>query len=394
MPNYKYKGKDLSNKPVQGKIFASSEVDCYAKLRQQDIFALSVREIGVKKVDLYRLKTMELADFCRQIGTMQSAGIPIVKAVDILRARTTKKQVLGVYNQLHNLISQGNTITAAMEGCNGSFPELLINMFKAGEANGRLDDVSIKMAGYYENEHKIGVKIRNATAYPSVLAGITIVITVALFTLVLPQMFALIEDSGAELSLLTIVIFGISKFMLTYWPVCIICVVVLLGLLMYYVHMRRVAVDRAKINLPKIGRLLIIIYTSRFARTMSSLYSSGISMLDAVEMSAKTIGNKYIEKEFVGVAHKIRSGQPLSRSVDGADGVDSKLISSIYIGEETGRLDQMLSAISEEYDYEASAAIDRIIAYLEPIMIIIMGLIIGTVIVAIMLPMMQMYSAF
>ncbi|WP_409968069.1 type II secretion system F family protein [Bengtsoniella intestinalis] len=394
MPNYSYKGKRLDNKAVKGTISATSPNDCYTKLREQDIFALTVREVGAKKADLYRLKTMELADFCRQIGTMQSAGITIIKAVEILRDRTSKRSLLGVYNQLHALISQGNTITAAMEQSNGPFPELLINMFKSGEANGQLDEVAIKMATYYEHEHHVNVKIRNATAYPSVLAFITVAITIGLFTLVLPQMFTLIENSGAELSLLTVIIFGISQFILSYWPICAIGVAALVCLVLYFIHMRRMAFDHMKITMPKIGRLLIIIYTSRFARTMSSLYSSGVSMLDAVEMSAKTIGNKYIEAQFGEVAQKIRSGQPLSRSVDGADGVDSKLVSSIYIGEETGRLDQMLNAISEEYDYEASAAIDRIISYLEPIMIIIMGLVIGTVIVAIMLPMMQMYTAF
>lgn len=393
MPQFQYKGTNQQNKAVRGSIEAYSESDCYQRLKKQGIFAHTVAVQDGQMFGNYRLKATELSVFCRQLGSMQASGIPIIRAIDILKERITKPTLLKVYQKLYQYVTEGNTLSEAMRSCGNAFPALLVNMFAAGEANGKLDESAIKMATYYESEHRINTKIRNAMVYPIILAVVTVAVVLLLFTLILPQMFDVIESSGASINGLTAVILAISQLLINQWYLVLLGAILLVMLIIFLVKKNQHEVDRIKLHLPKIGYLLTIIYTARFARTLSSLYGSGVSMIDAVEMSAKTIGNRYMQAQFVQVVQKIRSGQALSAAIEDTDGMDKKLISAIYVGEETGRLDQMLASVSTEYEFESSSAIERMLTFLEPAMLIIMALIIGTVLIGVMLPLMQMYSS-
>ncbi len=393
MAEFKYSGKDLHNKIVKGKIEGKSMYDVFYALKERGIYSYQLDEIAQQGDRSLKLKLPELVDFCRQVGTMLSAGIPITRAVLILMERADSNTVKSVYEKLYDVITVGNTLSSAMEECKNTFPPLMINMFKAGEVSGHLDRSAIKMADYYEKENKLNSKIKGAMVYPIILGILTVAVTILLFTFVIPNFVSLFKDK--EVPAITAVILGISSALTNYWYVFVVVVVALVFGIGYILRIPDVAlkIDEIKLKVPKIGNLLKIVYTARFARTLSSLYSSGINMIDAVVISAKIIGNRFVEKQFGEAIQKIRDGNLLSISIEGVLGIDKKLISSIYIGEETGKLDDILLSMADNYDFEADAATSQLITFIEPVMIVVMALIVGTVMMGVMMPIMTMYKS-
>lgn len=392
MPSYKYVGTDQQGKVVKGVAHSGSTNLLYKQLRSEGIYVRRATALPEKKVELYRLKPKELADFCRQLGVMQRTGIPVIKALGLMLEQNPKHRLRAVYRKIFTMISQGNPLSYAMEQCGGSFPTLMINMFRAGEASGKLDETAMKLAAYYTSEHKLNTKIRNAMAYPILLAILTLLITLVMFTLILPNFFDLFTTNGIELNILTRTVIAISELIVNQWSLLLCGAIFIIIMIRFAVALpaTRLQLDRTKLDIPKIGNLVRIVYTARFARTLSSLYSSGISMIEAVEIGVRTIGNSYIENQFVAVLDKIRSGQSLSTAIKGVDGFEKKLTTTIFIGEESGRLDDMLLTMSDEYEFESDMAVERMLTYIEPIMIVVMALIVGVIMVAVMVPVMNM----
>lgn len=396
MPNYTYKALDKNNKKIKGSEIAKSKKDLYENLKATGICAFDIEEAIEKTADLYKFKLKELSEFSRQIATMQASGIPVTKALSIISETDLKPEQLKVIEHLYQVVNDGNTLSEAMRSCGDSFPSLMINMYNAGEVSGRLDETALKMANYYESENKIRGKMRSAMAYPIVLMIVTVLMIVLLFTYVMPVFTEMYEDSGTDLHWLTQGLMDFSDFVMGNWiPVMLLTIGGFVACNeLRKVYFISVKVDKAKLKLPKFRQLFSIIYTSRFARTLSSLYTSGISMIDAVEVSTSTVGNKYMEIQLRAAETRIRSGLPLSVALADIEEIDRKLMASIYIGEESGRLDEMLLASANEYEFEANMAIDQLLNYLEPLMIVFMGLIIGPVLIGVMLPMFNMYEMF
>ena len=394
MPEYKYSGKTLDNKSVKGKIHSKNHEDAFAILKEKDIYAYELEEIEKTSFKKVHMKSSDLANFCRQMGTMLSAGIPITKTLHILLTQAEKPKQKAIFDKLYQTINKGNSLSSAMENCHGTFPELMINMFKAGESTGSIDKAAMKMADYYEKENKLNTKIKGAMIYPVILMTLTVVVTLMLFTFVVPSFVGLLGEGNVPL--ITRILLGISKFITGYWYLLIVGVLMIIGALIFILRIPEVVlkIDQMKLKLPVIGKLLSIIYTARFARTLSSLYSSGVNMMEAVKGSSRTIGNNYLVKEFEEVNVKVREGHSLSSSIENIKGIEKKLCAAIYIGEETGRLEQMLDSMASNYDFEADAATTRLISLVEPAMIILMTLIVGSVLLGVMLPMMTSYNSF
>lgn len=396
MPSYSYKGVDQNNKKVKGKEIAKSKKDLYDNLKDLGICAFDIKETKEKTKDLYRYKLKELSEFSRQIATMQASGIPVIKALSIISETDLSEKQKEVIEYLYKVVNDGNSLSEAMKSCGGTFPDLMVNMYHAGEVSGRLDETALKMANYYESENKIRGKMRSAMAYPIVLAVATVLMIVIIFTYVMPVFIDMYDNSGTDLHWLTQFLMDISNFIIANW---IAVILVAIGSVIAFNELRKiyfvaVKLDKLKLKISKVGDLFSIIYTSRFARTLSSLYTSGISMIDAVQVSTSTVGNKYMEIQLRAAENRIRSGFPLSVAMADIDGIDRKLMASIFIGEESGRLDEMLLSSANEYEYEANQAIDQLLNFLEPMMIVVMGIIIGPVLIGVMLPMFNMYSMF
>jgi type IV pilus assembly protein PilC len=307
--------------------------------------------------------------------------------------RDVKPHVKKIYNTLFADLQRGSTLSEAMAKQGPAFPELLINMMRAGESTGHLDTTAAKMAETYDKEHRLNQKISSATVYPIILVVLIIGVMLILFTFVLPQFMGLFANM--ELPWPTKVVMAISDFMLAYGLYAIIgIIVVVTGFIMFFRQPEpRRALDHFKLKIPKINHLLSTIYTARFARTLSSLYISGVSMIQALQISRNTIGNKYIESQFDAVIEALGNGRTLSQAIAMVDGFESKLQSTVLIGEESGSLERMLESVADQYDYDAEMASQRLVTIIEPILIIVMAVVVAFVIISVLLPIFSLYSS-
>lgn len=392
MPVYKYKARTEDGVLVTGKIDAVDKTALVTRLRTNGMFLISMNVEDKRSKKKKKLKAMEISDFSRQIGTMLYSGVSLLRAVDIISKRDIKPGIRDIYQDIASNLKRGVPLWEAMKNQNGAFPELIINMFAAGEAGGKLDQAAMKMAHHYEMEHKLQSKIKSAMTYPLLLLIVSVLVILILFTFVLPNFFGIFE--GVELPGITKFLMGISKTLINYWHYLIVGVVIFVLLFKFVLSLEKVRYefDKLKLRIPIIGKLLKIIYTARFSRTLSSLYAGGIIMLNALTITRGTIGNHYIAGQFDNVISDVRRGNTLSESLAKVDGFDTKLASTVLIGEETGKLDEMLEATASSFEYESEEATARLTGIVEPLMIVIMAVVIGFIMVAVLLPIYDMYG--
>lgn len=395
MPKYKYKAKDSNGKISKGVFEAADEMALYQALRADGRYLISSKDMEESKLkSRRRMKTAVLADFSRQLGTLLKAGVSLVRSLNIISNEIGVKSAdKETYQNLLNAIRQGVPLSEAMEEQGKTFPVLLVSMMRSAEANGNLDQTSLRMAEHYDKEHRLNGKVRNAMIYPMILSVLLVCVIIFILSYLVPQ-FQDIFDTMESLPLPTVILLGMSDGIQKYWPFIILAVVVLVfGLnLLFRIPKVQWKKDQLKLKLPVIGNLLRKIYTARFARTLCSLYSSGIPIIQALQIGSSTVGNRYIEDQFDGVIDLIRRGESLSGSLMQIDGFQKKLSSSILVGEETGSLDEMLDSIADSLEFEAERALERLVTLMEPILIILMALIIGFVVVAVILPIYESYS--
>ena len=391
MPKYNYSAIDLSNKKITGELDARDDDDLRRLLRAQNLVPTKYSTIEDKQSS-YRMKALEVGEFCRQLSSMLASGITIVRAMEILKERDFKSKVKKVYDKMHKDVLMGYTLSEAMRLQGKTFPDLLVNMFASGEASGQLERVADKMASHYEKEHRLNARAKSAMTYPIILLVVTVAAVLLLFIFVLPSLFDMFE--GLELPAITMFMINTSAFLQSYWYIVIIAALIIVFLFQFLltIPIVRYHFDHLKLKFPVAGKLLKIIYTARFSRTLSSLYSSGIPMLRALEITGTIINNKYIADQFDDVIMNVRNGDPLSESIGNVDGFDKKLATTIMIGEESGRLDAMLESTAEAFDYEAEVALDKLVQLIQPVMIVIMAGIIGTIMISVMMPMMTLYQ--
>ncbi len=338
-----------------------------------------------------KLRSDELSELCRQIGALTRAGIPMVKAVEMLGRSAGNKRISNVYGELESMIRRGNSISSSMDTL-GVFPELTVNMFHAAERSGQLEKTANRLAEYYRKEHQTETKIRTATMYPKLLCLMAFSVVLFVFLIIIPVVEPLFE--GAELPVITIVLMGISKTIKDFWYLVIAGIVMVRLLVRLFLLNRRGKLfwDMICLHLPILGKQIRILYTARFARSLGSLYYSGVSMVESLSIAAKTIGNRYLEDQFLRVVSDVRKGDSLSQAVERVDGLDKKLPMIIRVGEETGELDKMLDDIADGYEYDAEMAMNRIIAMIEPGLIVLIGVVVAVILLGIMVPMWSMYE--
>ena len=392
MPMFQYTAKNLEAKKVKGKIEANDRNELVNILRAKNEYLLDCKDITQKEQNTYKMKLKELSSFSREVGTMINSGVSLIRAMSILVQREQKPRLKMIYTKIYTRLQQGYTLSTAMEMEGRAFPELMINMFRSGENSGHIDQVAMTMSKQYEKDARIRSKMTSAMIYPIVLLCTMAGVAIILFTWIIPSFSDIYE--GMQLPLVTKVVMAISGAFTQYWYWLLIGVLVIVAIIVSVLRMPNVRfkVDKFKLNAPLIGKLLRTIYTARFARTMCSLYTSGVSIINSLMIVRSTIGNKYIESQFDMVITSVRNGTSLSLSVQKIDGFDVKLASSIYIGEESGRLDEMLTSLADDFDYEAEVASQRMVALMEPIMIIVMAIMVAIVMLAVLLPIVNMYA--
>ncbi|MCF0134733.1 MAG: type II secretion system F family protein [Blautia sp.] len=384
MASYKYKAKDNNGKTVKGILNAADETELQSRLKQKDLYYIS-STLKSEHKKRKELKPRVLADFCRQISTLTAAGVSLARSLSIIsRAESIKPKEKAIYEELLLQVRQGISLSQAMENTGGAFPSLMIYMFRSSETSGNLDQAAMKMAEMYEKEHRMEKKISSSLAYPKFLAVMVVVVVLILTNFVLPKMQFLL-DKMEVIPASTSFLLGFSDFMQRYWYIALgtlIFVLILVKWLLSISVVRRLW-HKALLHMPVAGKLIMVICSARFARTLSSLYAAGIPIVSSLQIARKTTGNDYIDSQFDEVIPYVRAGNNLSAGLMKVDGIVHKLIDSIMVGEETGNLDAMLNSSADAMEYDSDAAITKLVSYIEPVLYLVMGLIVAFVLLAI-----------
>lgn len=396
MIRYTYKAKDETGKAHSGRLEAESDDDFYSFLSQRKWYCVSVDKKDIdaeeRNESVYKFKSKELAVFSREFAIMLSAGITMFTALHLLYDRCTKERQKKCYMHLIEMIEKGLTLHEAMKRMGNTFPDLLKSMVFAGESSGNLDVVMKKMAEYYERDHRLKGKIQTAMIYPILLLVITGGVVILLFTFVLPQFFDMLE--GQDLNLLTKFYMAVSVFLTNRWYIAI--GIILLLVLLFYVLSKnascRFGFDKVKLKLPVFGKLVEKILIARFANGMNILYSSGISILQSLEICGNILSNLYLKQKLENAMEMVEKGTSLSDALEKQNLFDPMVWSMIHIGEESGSLDEMFFKLSEYYEEESETSTQKLMALMEPVMLIVIALIVGSVVASVLLPIYGSYQ--
>ena len=391
---YKYRAQDEAGKTITGVMQAQDELDLHERLKQDKKYLIQAKAQSDKK-NIKRLKSNVVSDFAKNIGELLGAGVTLVKALKIISEdESIKPKEREIYGGLLKQVRSGVSLSEAMASSGDAFPSLFINMIKSAENSGSMDKVALQMASHYEKDYRLKQKVKSSMTYPKILCVLIVVVVAIIMGYVIPQF----QDLFAQMQTLpvsTTILLGISNFVKNKWYVIIIIAVIIYIAfrIIFAIPAVKYIKDKLELKLPVIGKLRRVIYTARFARTLSSLYSAGISIINCLQIARNTIGNSYIEKQFDKVIADVRGGSNLSESIDKVDGFTKKLSSSIMVGEETGALDTMLVSIANQMEYDAELAMNKLVSYLEPAMIVVMALIVGFIIISVIQPIYGSYQA-
>lgn len=393
MPKFSYTGMTSSNKEVKGEIDARNRNEVISLLRKKKVRIISVRSKALQlSFGATKVKLPDISRFTRQFAAMTSAGLPLIQCMEILASQTENKTLAAAIKQVSNDIQGGSSLADALKKSPKIFNVLYCNMVAAGEASGNLDGVLLRLADYQEKAARILRKIKGAMTYPVILLIVLVGATTALLTFVVPRFAAMFMDLGGELPLPTRIVMAISLFLQHYLiPIIIVIGIAIFFLTRYYkTENGAFVIDSFKLRIPIIGDLERKSSISRFSQTLSTLLTSGVSILEAISITAKTAGNKVMEKGLFLTLEKITGGQTIAEPLGQTGIFPPMVIHMISVGEKTGDLSGMLTKISQFYEEEVDAAVDALTSVLEPVMILLMGIVIGGIMIAMYMPMFDM----
>jgi type IV pilus assembly protein PilC len=401
MPSFTYEAVEPSGRVVKGSIEADSAAVVLGKLQDLNYTVVDVAEAkAAGKIPLLggkgggRVKLNALVVFSRQFATMVNAGINVLKCLDILEAQTKDPVLKPVLSDLRKEVVAGSSLTDAMAKHPKVFSKLFVSMVRAAEVGGILDLILDRLATFLEKEQEIIGKIKGAMVYPVCVLVFAMLMVVAMFIFVLPTFKDIFKDAGSELPLITRILFILSDFLRGYWYVLLPTpFAVFFGFRWYYkTDQGRWNIDKLKLRIPVIGELVQKMAISRFSRTLGTLVNSGVPVLRALEIVAETAGNVVISRAVDEARSSVREGQRISRPL-AASGLFPQMVTQmIDIGEETGRMSDMLVKVATFYDNEVEVAVKALTSLIEPLLIIFLGGIVGFIVGAIMVPMFTMIN--
>lgn len=393
MAQFRYLAKNMEGKNLRGTMDAAGESALQQQLKEQGLFLVEAKDLTASR-GTRKFSSKLLSEFCKELSTLLASGISIVRALEIIAEEEgLPAYAKSVYLSVLADLRKGTSLSEAMETA-GCFPELMMGMVRSGEGSGNIDAVMERLSLHYERENRLKNQVRSAMVYPVVLLVMCVAVVVLIVTFILPQ-FEELFSQMESLPAVTEWLMAASDVLVHQWYVALTVIFLAAAVMRVILKIYRIrrTIDYMKVRMPVIGRLNKIIYTARFARTLSSLYSSGMPIVGALQTAGRTIGNIYVEEQFGQAAVTVRSGVPLSQALREVDGLVRKLASTILIGEESGRLDTMLDSIAITMEEEAEAATKRMMTLLEPALICLMAMVVGFIIIAVMLPIYESYGA-
>jgi type IV pilus assembly protein PilC len=393
MPDtFQYKVRDKGGNVATGTIVADNETLVLQRLREQGLTPLEVGkqsrgfniELSKKKV-----KLKELAVFSRQFATMVNSGLPILRALSILAGQTSNKTLAETLSAVRLDVEQGASLSGAMQKHPKIFNDLYMSMVKSGETGGSLDGVLIRLAEMLENEVKLRGKIKSAMTYPIAVVGLVILIMSAMLLFVVPQFQSIYSQLGGSLPLPTKVLLMMSNVFKKLWYLLILSAIGARFMFRRYKRTERgrELIDGLKLRIPVFGTLFHKTALSRFSSTLSMLLSSGVPILQGLEIVSETVNNKVISKAVVDVQSSVREGESMAKPLAKHTVFPPMVVQMIAVGEETGQVDTMLDKVAQFYNQEVEAAVDALTSLIEPLLIAVIGSCVGAAVIALYMPM-------
>lgn len=401
MPTYTYTARTRDGKKQGGTLTAETRQALNTMLQSRGLTAVTVQEAGAKKGGLGRrrlggkVKTIELLVFTRQLSTIVSAGLPLLQGLDILSEQTDDANFSAVIQSIGQDVESGESFSTALTKYPRAFPELYVSMVRAGEAGGDLDGVLLQLADYLESTEELKRRIKSAMTYPIVAFSMILLIAAGLVIWVVPQFAEIFSSFGRQLPAPTRLLIATSDVLRSWKALIVVAVFVgiIIAIRLYAkTPVGRYNLDAMKLRIPVFGTLLRKVAISRFARTLSTLTRSGVPILQALEIVERTAGNEVFAKAVRGAGDSVRSGETLADPLERCQQFPRMVTRMIAVGEKTGALEGMLMKIGDFYDSEVKAAVDSMTSLIEPILIMMMGLVVGSIVVALFMPILQLSS--
>lgn len=426
MPKYRYTAADSQGKDKSGVLEAPSKPAALVKLREQGLHPSAVDEVlataavprraaavaprsgargGGLNVNLSiplpkflrrRVKRKQLATFTRQLATLIDARVPLLRALQILQKQEPNAGLKEIIGELCEAVEGGSTFAEALSQHPKVFDKLFVNMIKAGEIGGVLQVTLNRLTEFVEKAEKIKTRVRGAMVYPIVVLVMALGITAVLMIFIIPKFTEIFQEllAGKQMPALTQIVIAASNFMMHRFPVLIgaIVAIVVLVKLISRTRFGRYQLDKFMLHAPIFGGLSMRVSVSRFARTLGTLLSSGVQILQALTIVRETAGNEVISKAIQAVHDSIKEGESMASPLESSHVFPSMVVSMIAVGEETGRLPEMLVKIADTYDTEVDAAVDGLTSIIEPILIIFLAVVVGSIVIAMFMPLVSIIS--
>ena len=400
MNEFSYVAIMLNGSKTKGVIEAKDLVDARNQLKSKKLRIVEIKE--KKEVFSFtsrnkrkKLKADTISHFCRQFAIIISSGINSVTSLETLAKRTDNKVMAAEISRIVDSVKKGATIADAMLDKDSKFPKLLGAMVSTGEETGTLEEVLKSMATFYEREHRIMQKIKNASTYPIIVGILSLVMLFIFTSFIIPQMMVSIMDIGAELPFMTKLIMAIGEFMNKFWWIILIAVFIGTYAIMQYVKtpVGRAHKDRIIDKIPLLGKGIKAIVSMRFSRALYLFVSTGYPMLQGLDHIKASVNNSIAEKAVTAAKEGIIRGETMAENLEKSGYFDSVLIQMISIGEQTGQLETITNQMAEFYEHESDIYLSRMVAMIEPIMIIVVGIIVAILVLSVFLPMLSIYDA-
>nr|WP_163971636.1 type II secretion system F family protein [Oceanobacillus halotolerans] len=395
--NFQYTGKRISGQKIKGKIEADSKKEALTELEKNGLIIFGIDETKPWNKDIVLNKKVKHKDFIiflRQYATLIHAGISISDATKTMVKQTDNYALRTALIDIDKQLDQGQALSKAAERHPKVFPTLLVNMIHAGEASGKLDEILNQMADYYEKEYENRQKVISALTYPSIVGVITIFLSMFLLVFIVPQFVSMFNSFGEDIPAFTQFVLNLSNFVGSYWWVLFVVVVLLAILYKYFMQYEAFAyrMDIIRMKFPFLGVLVHKGALVRMTQTLSTLVNSAVPILQSVEITERVVGNHVIRDVLAQSRKSLEVGESLAKPMNDHWAFTALVVQMIQIGEKTGTLDQMLAKAADFYEEEVNQLSERIKTLIEPLMIIILTVIVGSIIAAVIIPMFSLFE--
>jgi general secretion pathway protein F len=399
MPGFEYRGLNNAGKNIKGQIEAENIKSARTRLKREGIYVIEIKDKkseaqkSAKSLGFGRgVNVQDLSMMTRQLATLVKAQIPLVDCLAALVDQVENITLKGTLSEVRQAVNEGSSFHKALSKYPKVYPQIYVSMIEAGEMSGTLDVILIRLAEFTEKQNELKNKVRGAMLYPLLMGVFGFIVMIVLFVFVIPQITAVFDDMKQTLPWYTTLLIGMSNFIASYW--IIITVVLVFGTISFLKWKAspsgRPQWDAISMKLPVVGKLTRMIAVSRFAKTLSTLLSGGVPMLNAFDIVKTVVDNKVFEKVISDARDNVSEGESIAAPLKKSGEFPPIVLHMIAIGEKTGELESMLSQVSEAYDFQVDNAVSGLTSVLEPLMIILMGVIIGFIVLAILVPIFQM----